>query len=217
MHALRRQAFTLIELLVVIAIIAILAAILFPVFAKAREKARQSSCASNVRQIVVAGLAYSQDYDGQILSCAILPVWWYDLITPYCKNTQVYRCPSIAPSTTAKYGIAHNHANLGYGTSIPETTVAKPAETLLFCDTGRITDATKGLEPTAWLETGAADMAYMRAPNNTPYYTDDPWRPFARHNSMCNVGFVDGHAKSLPITVIIGPAFQAADCIWDVY
>ena len=61
-----RRGFTLIELLVVIAIIAILAAILFPVFAKAREKARQASCSSNLKQIALAALQYATDYDGLI-------------------------------------------------------------------------------------------------------------------------------------------------------
>ncbi len=65
-----RRGFTLIELLVVIAIIAILAAILFPVFAKAREKARQSSCLSNMKQIVLGTMQYAQDYDER------LPMRW---------------------------------------------------------------------------------------------------------------------------------------------
>jgi prepilin-type N-terminal cleavage/methylation domain-containing protein/prepilin-type processing-associated H-X9-DG protein len=86
-----RRAFTLIELLVVIAIIAILAAILFPVFAQAREKARQTSCTSNLKQAALASLMYSQDYDeGLPLSAynaAGQPlVAWYDVVEPYVKT-----------------------------------------------------------------------------------------------------------------------------------
>lgn len=95
----RRKGFTLIELLVVIAIIAILAAILFPVFAKAREKARQSSCISNVKQIMTAVNMYSQDYD-EVLPCAYTwgypdPwVFWPHQLEPYIKSWDVYDCPS---------------------------------------------------------------------------------------------------------------------------
>ncbi|MEN6301539.1 MAG: prepilin-type N-terminal cleavage/methylation domain-containing protein [Armatimonadia bacterium] len=103
-----RRGFTLIELLVVIAIIAILAAILFPVFAKAREKARQSSCLSNCKQIGLGFLAYSQDYDEKIAGCYI-GAWrgsfwsatnpngnlrWFQVIDPYIKNSQIWICPS---------------------------------------------------------------------------------------------------------------------------
>ena len=90
----KRRGFTLIELLVVIAIIAILAAILFPVFAKAREKARQSSCLSNCKQIGIATMQYTQDYDERIgiydWQAARMPI----VVQPYIKNVQVFSCPS---------------------------------------------------------------------------------------------------------------------------
>jgi prepilin-type N-terminal cleavage/methylation domain-containing protein/prepilin-type processing-associated H-X9-DG protein len=85
-------AFTLIELLVVIAIIAILAAILFPVFAQAREKARQISCLSNVKQAGLAFNMYLQDYDEVTPSLGASRDWW-GLIYPYTKNTGVFLCP----------------------------------------------------------------------------------------------------------------------------
>src|SRR5437870_2678725 len=117
----RQAAFTLIELLVVIAIIAILAAILFPVFAQAREKARAISCVSNEKQLATGILMYNQDYDGR------LPIFWYsgetggapvppfiptgnvkativgwnESIQPYIKNTQAFLCPSAVHGSAA--------------------------------------------------------------------------------------------------------------------
>jgi prepilin-type N-terminal cleavage/methylation domain-containing protein/prepilin-type processing-associated H-X9-DG protein len=91
----RRNAFTLIELLVVIAIIAILAAILFPVFAQAREKARAISCLSNMKQLGLAHLMYCQDYDEQF-TFGMDTNWhnaWPSNIQPYIKNTGILRCP----------------------------------------------------------------------------------------------------------------------------
>ncbi len=106
-----RRGFTLIELLVVIAIIAILAAILFPVFAKAREKARQSSCQSNLKQIGLALLQYAQDYDERTGYAVLWQTgygagWsWPEWSQPYTKNVQLYYCPS-APRTVINAGSA---------------------------------------------------------------------------------------------------------------
>ena len=91
-----RRAFTLIELLVVIAIIAILAAILFPVFAQAREKARAISCLSNCKQSALATLMYVQDYDEAfpLFYCYTYHPSWFDVFQPYIKNSKVGWCPS---------------------------------------------------------------------------------------------------------------------------
>lgn len=93
----QRRAFTLIELLVVIAIIAILAAILFPVFARARENARRTSCQSNLKQIGLGILQYTQDYDERLPrndSGAVDVGTWVDITQPYIKSDQLFICPS---------------------------------------------------------------------------------------------------------------------------
>ena len=120
-----RLGFTLIELLVVIAIIAILAAILFPVFAQAREKARSTACLSNLKQVGMATRMYSQDYDevlvpNYLYSSTSTYAWWFDLLQPYVKNRDVFVCPNWsrvdvyatapgAPKQTVKWSYGGNN------------------------------------------------------------------------------------------------------------
>jgi prepilin-type N-terminal cleavage/methylation domain-containing protein/prepilin-type processing-associated H-X9-DG protein len=126
----KKSAFTLIELLVVIAIIAILAAILFPVFAQAREKARTTSCLSNFKQGALAWMMYIQDYDettvplmtaGHAGSPEGVDAWWPTLLNPYIKSWQIFHCPSSADpggiwgaGPTAWIGNWQQDSNLGY-------------------------------------------------------------------------------------------------------
>ena len=151
----RRRGFTLIELLVVIAIIAILAAILFPVFARAREKARQASCASNLKQLCLAFQMYAQDYDetlpGQNLAhypggptvypndacCVERNIAWA-ITQPYIKNTQVLLCPSendtdfsrgatpYGPAGVKQYKFKHGFCARGDGVKL--AAIQWPAE-----------------------------------------------------------------------------------------
>ena len=106
----QRRGFTLIELLVVIAIIAILAAILFPVFAKARERARSTACSNNMKQCGTAALTYTQDYDEvypfnyHYTNGAVPLYWWEDDIQPYVKNWNAFQCPSRSPHVPYTYG-----------------------------------------------------------------------------------------------------------------
>jgi len=157
-----RSGFTLIELLVVIAIIAILAAILFPVFAQAREKARAISCLSNLKQISLSWNMYLQDYDEQMVPHANQnpgdPVdnfyTWVKLLDPYTKSYQVYRCPDGTDSlgvwgagALAWWGnwqvdsyIGYNYLDLGIwwqcatfqGVSL--ASVDQPSSTVAFAD-----------------------------------------------------------------------------------
>jgi len=116
----KRKGFTLIELLVVIAIIAILAAILFPVFAQAREKARAASCLSNMKQIGLAQLMYVQDYDeafpavynDHIVDNGVSKRFiWADAIRPYIKSRDIFKCPTGSP---AQIDLTPNDPNSNY-------------------------------------------------------------------------------------------------------
>jgi prepilin-type N-terminal cleavage/methylation domain-containing protein/prepilin-type processing-associated H-X9-DG protein len=188
-----KRAFTLIELLVVIAIIAILAAILFPVFAKAREKARQASCASNEKQMGLALLQYAQDYDERMVMRYFTGFHWQTQIAPYVKNTQVFNCPS---TQNISYGYQQDFLDrcaLG--------NIVRPAEIVMVADVKRIFNSTGGLgydrnlrrpsrfgTPPAIPANDADDMPVT---GDTAYYG----RPRGVHNQGANVVYTDGHVK----------------------
>ena len=191
-----RRGFTLIELLVVIAIIAILAAILFPVFAKAREKARQSSCLSNVRQISTALISYLQDYDEQGMPHYAAPAYWPALLQPYIKNTQIYNCPSSNRATYAGgayLGYAYNYLCSTYPTYFPHglSQVQKPAETAVIVDGGYYY---------LWY------TGYYRNvnPAHVTYGTNGTATLIGQHNDGNNFAFYDGHAKWLSLSYVHG-------------
>jgi prepilin-type N-terminal cleavage/methylation domain-containing protein/prepilin-type processing-associated H-X9-DG protein len=182
-----RRGFTLIELLVVIAIIAILAAILFPVFAKAREKARQTSCLSNVKQIGVAALSYAQDYDEMTMpgyqyyyglgSGTSVLAWFPVYLQPYVKNWQLFKCPSLSYAVAANLvGPAYE---LSYGTNYYRGEVTPYDYTLGMhqCSLGSVADPAG----TFWVQEG---FAYTHVRGVT--------KP---HNDGFNAVLADGHAK----------------------
>ena len=189
----RTPGFTLIELLVVIAIIAILAAILFPVFSKAREKARQTSCASNLRQIDLAFQMYTQDWDETypLMSydsgiSATPMVYWFQALYPYVRNTAIFACPSDSSTTsfmppdryradgiwlpdTLRNSYAFNYELSGKSLAV----VASPSDMFLNWDASVSFDST----------------------NNKPQ-TNSRYRPTPpRHSEGDNYACADGHVK----------------------
>jgi prepilin-type N-terminal cleavage/methylation domain-containing protein/prepilin-type processing-associated H-X9-DG protein len=204
-----RKGFTLIELLVVIAIIAILAAILFPVFARAREKARQANCLSNCKQLGLGNLMYAQDYDECLPMMAILvgSTWIYFAppTIPYIKNEQIWRCPSrdsdpwyTADGVYVHYGRScgfckqsrlssgENHGSCPWGVPIKLAELQYPAETPMLaeaCYSGAApyTDDYWGSHRTSY---GTSSSAWTSSLAIYP------------HNRQRNIILCDGHAKS---------------------
>lgn len=208
-----RKGFTLIELLVVIAIIAILAAILFPVFAKAREKARQSTCTSNLKQIGTAIQMYAQDWDGWILIQGYYnapesswPYYYSQYISGKdadvtSKSMEVFRCPSFPRTTFNKtqgcYGI--NIASVAANTtSTPHTLVASNGSA--YAKYVEIYSFNKSSD----YPLIADSMQINSQSQKVQSYQFNAWNFYgsagvhARHNGTANIAFADGHVESCP-------------------
>ncbi len=211
------NGFTLIELLVVIAIIAILAAILFPVFAQAREKARQIACMSNTRQIGLGLGMYVQDYDETLPFNDNGPQFangnarcTFDVIQPYLKNTDIYSCPS-AGNDKVRIFLNYDNSNRPFITYAINNLYASDSAQAIFGDSGYgQTSLAAFSEPAgtifcgdskpatsnqayAWQVVGATlnmtvDPPILGAPNNQGQFV-------ARHSKGLNFTFFDNHAK----------------------
>jgi prepilin-type N-terminal cleavage/methylation domain-containing protein/prepilin-type processing-associated H-X9-DG protein len=221
----KAKGFTLIELLVVIAIIAILAAILFPVFAKVREKARQTSCASNEKQIGLAITQYVQDYDEKYPARVYNgdSDTWRIAVFPYVKATGVFSCPSN-PSGTKKgldgypisYGGNYNSApyfNQDFGNMYP----GKINGTAVFADSkgpgvtlASIDSPAQVIEVLEMTNEGYADANILN------HYTGANQDLFAGHTGTSNYLFCDGHVKALRPMGTIFPCGTAPVNYWTV-
>ncbi len=216
-----RRGFTLIELLVVIAIIAILAAILFPVFARAREKARQSSCLSNTKQIMLGIMQYAQDYDECLppyrwLMPANTGVWvdrdwgpaypnrcfWLDCIEPYVKNRQVMLCPSVSSAGTITSGLMYPcYAYNGIMSGSKLAVWQSAADKICIGDVGTThSDRT----PAGYVENWFINSSAVAASVATAWSQISWWPDL--HNGGGNYGYLDGHCKwHMEKDAVLGP------------
>ena len=214
----KNLAFTLIELLVVIAIIAILTAILFPVFAQARAKARETACLSNMKQLATGMIMYAQDYND-----VFTEIWrdfgtdgypgWAQRTYPYLKNDQVFFCPDgpkcVPQAVSGPQGAnggGNVAANIYLGAATPMSQVAQPSDLMVIAETGA----------NDWLGNGSL----IRSADTTEWWGDnqnifglrcgqnydaaDPliiqagysaWAINWRHQGGANFVFGDGHAR----------------------
>ena len=199
-----RKAFTLIELLVVIAIIALLAAILFPVFSRARENARKTSCANNLKQIGIGIAQYTQDYDEMMTPVNLdYPPrrTWHSLIQPYIKSPQVMTCPSNSRTTNVDNsnppGMRNHYLGNGYNGDANSVwnSWQKPMDVWIR-GTPVVTT------PTALADIKApAQCINVFEHNATTDTSGGLWSPtnmaFTNHLGTTNFLFVDGHVKSM--------------------
>jgi prepilin-type N-terminal cleavage/methylation domain-containing protein/prepilin-type processing-associated H-X9-DG protein len=221
----KSRGFTLIELLVVIAIIAILAAILFPVFARAREKARQTSCLSNLKQLGLGLQMYVQDFDETMPPYVV--IWdngirshgYYDLIFPYVKNEEIFVCPSQHDYDTARWAEHRTENPSGAGINLryirASYTGVRALSTRIpyapFNSTGLKLAAFEKPAETVMLfdsychyivrpsQVGFNDDTYEPLPLPDAGYYSPTWHGglYPRHNEQANFAFADGHAKSM--------------------
>jgi prepilin-type N-terminal cleavage/methylation domain-containing protein/prepilin-type processing-associated H-X9-DG protein len=204
----KRNGFTLIELLVVIAIIAILAAILFPVFARARENARRASCQSNLKQIGLGIMQYTQDYDeklpGRLIGYDTDTVnykTWREVVQPYVKSTQIFACPSNTRNSVLQNGIPSSYNCNGRDLQATEPDAVMNGRSAMpltpapvYASAGR---ALAEIPDTArTILVGEYEGPYTEFPFgfSVAAFTDEA---FKGHLGNSNFLFVDGHVKSL--------------------
>jgi prepilin-type N-terminal cleavage/methylation domain-containing protein/prepilin-type processing-associated H-X9-DG protein len=210
-----RKGFTLIELLVVIAIIAILASILFPVFARARENARRSSCSSNLKQIGLAAMQYLQDYDERFplyrtgpYGGAQRPYGWADgCVQPYLKSLQILQCPSesAGPQTSP---VTAGYTDYGYNifagginstgnaySSVSQAELTQSALTVLFYDNIASTADAWGVGTIGQPGVQSYCGGTPRTPNCTAGLATFASGAAQRHLDGQNFAFADGHVK----------------------
>ena len=210
-----RSAFTLIELLVVIAIIAILAAILFPVFARARENARRSSCQSNLKQIGLGILQYAQDYDerfpGRNTGVGAFgdAQSWRRVIYPYVKSTQIFACPSNTGNSSLE-----NDSSAASLAALPAGAPTFPRS--YACNGGDTSGYGGGTAP--MLINGGVNLSQLDDSARTVLVTEsgsgwiysemnlsDNNTFFTGHLGQVNFLFADGHVKSLKPSATSNP------------
>lgn len=237
-----RRGFTLIELLVVIAIIAILAAILFPVFARAREKARQTSCLSNIRQLATGLHAYAADHDTRMpqgwapddyaippdlgYSPWYIEVDWRTAMYPYVKNHQIYLCPSFelpnepllaSPRGWYEYGIRRsygmNYAWAHYWINYGMiSSCPRPGSIMLLVESREWNADYPLFSWGNWI-TDPVGAGYPTSPA-------PELGKMTTHNGLSNISFTDGHAKPMKFTQTFGalnytfPAPPTDDFLW---
>ncbi len=198
----KKTGFTLIELLVVIAIIAILAAILFPVFARARAKAMQNNCLSNVKQLQLGVMMYTSDYDqrspfyGGGFGASI---GWACQIYPYVKNLQIYECPSWGQRPDPVSGVVDYG---GYG----DYTGTNPYGMGTYVGYGFQTHYRNGSLDAGYsvaaLDTPAERMGVFEVLQGNSVGCGDIANMASRHMDGGNVGYMDGHAKWLSTSFV---------------
>ncbi|HEX8551602.1 MAG TPA: DUF1559 domain-containing protein [Abditibacteriaceae bacterium] len=210
----KRRAFTLIELLVVIAIIAILAAILFPVFARARENARRSSCQSNLKQIGLGITQYTQDYDERLPrnDSGANNQTWIDSLQPYIKSDQVFVCPSdtapyasLASGRRTSYSINQLYFS-NSGQNLFEANVMPPASIAAIEDSA----GTIGVgDSTGYYQVQGSNPPVAAVSTTSPRTLNvGGTGSFSeRHLETANWLFMDGHVKALRLDkVVVNPS-----------
>lgn len=201
------SGFTLIELLIVIAIISVLTAILVPVFYQARDKARQTACISNEKQLGLAVCQYVGDYDERMMYRAgwaysrsgdiaqVNSIRWWNLLMPYVKSDNVWACPSdtaptASPDANGNDTIMRSYIAVSTAESLTLSQVSDPVDTIVISEKWNY-------DTDSWIEPFSGDF------NWDPTRTGVTWTAANRHAGFIDCVFFDGHAQALqPATIL---------------